>query len=90
MDRLIQPGRGLQFLLSLLIVATLAYLFWTGSRYPSLNEKAMMSGAILLEDALSFEAKYPITERSNVLLERGTAGYNDTASAPGLEVGGWS
>ena len=73
-----------------LIVVVLAYLFWTGSRYPALDEKAMMSGAILLEDALSFEAKYPITERSNVLLERGTAGYNDTASAPGLEVGGWS
>ena len=36
--------------LSLLILGTLAYLFWTGSRYPALNEKLMMSGAIQLED----------------------------------------
>lgn len=50
-----------RFFLALLIVGVLAYLFWTGSRYPALNEKAMMSGAIQLEDALSFEAKYAIT-----------------------------
>lgn len=57
----IRPQHRLRFLLALLIVAVLAYLFWTGSRYPALNEKAMMSGAIQLEDALSFEAKFPIT-----------------------------
>lgn len=52
----------MRFTLSLLIVAVLATLFWTGSRYPALDEKAMMSGAIQLEDSLSFEAKYPLTE----------------------------
>ena len=51
----------LRLILSVLIVAVLAYLFWTGSRYPALDEKAMMSGAIQLEDSLSFEAKFPIT-----------------------------
>jgi len=51
----------LRLVLSVLIVAVLAYLFWTGSRYPALDEKAMMSGAIQLEDSLSFEAKFPIT-----------------------------
>lgn len=50
-----------RFLLAVLLVAVLAYLFWTGSRYPALNEKMLMSGAIQLEDGLSFEAKYPIT-----------------------------
>ncbi|MBY6092520.1 VCBS repeat-containing protein [Maritimibacter alkaliphilus] len=50
-----------RFLFAMLIVAILAYLFWTGSRYPALNEKAVMSGAIQLEDVLSFEAKYQIT-----------------------------
>lgn len=56
------PSQQKRFLLAAMIVAVLAYLFWTGSRYPALNEKAMMSGAIQLEDALSFEAKFPITQ----------------------------
>ena len=64
---LITRSHEKRFLLALLIVAVLAYLFWTGSRYPSLNEKAMMSGAIQLEDALSFEAKYPITPDMNIV-----------------------
>ena len=52
-----------------LIVVVLAYLFWTGSRYPALDEKAMMSGAIQLEDPLGFEAKFPLTDDMS-LLER--------------------
>ncbi|MBA84226.1 FG-GAP-like repeat-containing protein [Thalassobius sp. S69A] len=55
-----------RFFLALLIVAILAYLFWTGSRYPALNEKAMMSGAIQLEDVLSFEARFPITPEMGI------------------------
>ncbi len=35
-----------RFLFATLIVATLAFFVWTGSRYPALDEKAMMSGAI--------------------------------------------
>jgi len=46
---------------SLLLIAALAALFWTQSRYPALDEKAMMSGAIQLEDPISFEAILPIT-----------------------------
>ncbi len=52
----------LRFALAATIVVILAYLFWTGSRYPALDEKAMMSGAIQLEDPLGFEAKFPLTE----------------------------
>ena len=55
---LIAPAHRTRFFLSLLILVVLAGLFWTGSRYPSLNEKAMMSGALQLEDALSFEARF--------------------------------
>ncbi|MGH1356949.1 MAG: FG-GAP-like repeat-containing protein [Thalassovita sp.] len=58
-----------RFVFSLFIVGALAYLFWSGSRYPALNEKAMMSGAIQLEDVLSFEARFPITPEMG-LLER--------------------
>ena len=39
-----------------LLVVVLAFLFWTESRYPSLNNKAIMEGSIQLEDPLSFEA----------------------------------
>ncbi len=59
-SRMIQPGQTVRFALGALLICVLAYLFWTGSRYPALDEKAMMSGAIQLEDSLSFEAKYPL------------------------------
>ena len=62
------PYRKRLFLTALLIVL-LAYLFWSGSRYPALDEKAMMSGAIQLEDALSFEAAFPVRADMG-LLER--------------------
>ena len=54
------PPSPKRLLLTALLIAVLAYLFWTGSRYPALDEKAMMSGAIQLEDALSFEAAFPV------------------------------
>ncbi|MDU8912165.1 FG-GAP-like repeat-containing protein [Aestuariicoccus sp. MJ-SS9] len=60
MSSIVTPPFQKRFFLAMLIVGVLAYLFWTGSRYPALNEKAMMSGAIQLEDALSFEARFPI------------------------------
>ena len=56
-----------RLLLSALLVVTLAVLFWTGSRYPALDEKAMMSGAIQLEDSLSFEALVPLTPDMSLL-----------------------
>jgi uncharacterized membrane protein YraQ (UPF0718 family) len=46
----------LRILLAALLVAVLAFYFWTQSRYPQLNDKAVMSGTIQLEDPLSFEA----------------------------------
>ncbi|MEL7091497.1 MAG: FG-GAP-like repeat-containing protein, partial [Pseudomonadota bacterium] len=60
-DDLIAPGQRLPFALALLVLVAIAVLFWTGSRYPALDEKAMMSGAIQLEDSLSFEALVPLT-----------------------------
>ena len=63
----VKPGHSLRFFLATFIVIVLAYLFWTGSRYPALDEKAMMSGAIQLEDSLSFEAKYPLTDDMTIV-----------------------
>ncbi len=49
-----------RFAFALLLVAVIAIQFWTQSRYPALNDKAVMSGAIQLEDPLSFEAHYQL------------------------------
>jgi uncharacterized membrane protein YraQ (UPF0718 family) len=49
-----------RFILAVILVSILAYGFWTGSRYPALDEKAMMSGAIQLEDPISFEATWQV------------------------------
>src|SRR6056297_1383662 len=67
MTTLILPPYEKRFLFAALIVMILAYLFWTGSRYPALDEKAMMSGAIQLEDSLSFEALFPLTDEMSTL-----------------------
>jgi len=37
-----------------------AGIFWSGSRYPSLDQKAIMGGSAALEDPLSFEASIQI------------------------------
>ncbi|MGH1414381.1 MAG: FG-GAP-like repeat-containing protein [Pelagimonas sp.] len=76
MKNVIEPEYQKRFLLASLIIVVLAYAFWTGSRYPALNEKAMMSGAIQLEDPLSFEAKYPLTEAMSVLEKIGYSTLN--------------
>ncbi|MEO0372835.1 MAG: FG-GAP-like repeat-containing protein, partial [Pseudomonadota bacterium] len=55
-----------RFVFALMMIGLLAVLFWTGSRYPSLDEKAMMSGAIQLEDPLSFEARWALTDEMSV------------------------
>jgi uncharacterized membrane protein YraQ (UPF0718 family) len=58
--------------LAAVVMAVLATFFWTTSRYPSLDEKAMMSGAIQLEDPLGFEALIaldpdaPVVERIGI------------------------
>jgi len=59
-DTSARPRLNLKLILAIGLVVLLAYNFWTGSRYPSLDEKAMMSGAITLEDPLSFEAVIPV------------------------------
>ena len=45
-----------------LLLFVLAVVFWVTSRYPALDEKAMMGGGIKLEDPLSFEAYMPVLE----------------------------
>lgn len=42
------------------IIVVTAVTFWSGSRYPSLDQKAIMGGAAALEDPLSFEASIQI------------------------------
>jgi len=58
MPTLLKRPKNQPAIIALLLVFVIATLFWTQSRYPALDEKAMMSGAIQLEDPLSFEAKF--------------------------------
>lgn len=47
-------------LLVLTVIVITAVTFWSGSRYPSLDQKAIMGGSAALEDPLSFEASIQI------------------------------
>ena len=66
---LIRMDQWKRLAMAALVMAALATVFWTTSRYPSLDEKAMMGGAIQLEDPLGFEAlialdpAVPVVER---------------------------
>ncbi|HEX2257204.1 MAG TPA: FG-GAP-like repeat-containing protein, partial [Afifellaceae bacterium] len=60
MSSLVLQPYGKRFVLAILLMSALAFNFWTQSRYPSLNEKAMMSGAIQLEDPISYEAMWRV------------------------------
>ena len=58
------------------LIAVLAVLFWTQSRYPQLDEKAMMSGAIQLEDPISFDVVFPVDPTMPVLERIGKTTVN--------------
>jgi uncharacterized membrane protein YraQ (UPF0718 family) len=53
------------FIFAVIIVA--AASFWSGSRYPSLDEKSIMGGSARLEDPLSFEASIQIQPSDDVI-----------------------
>ena len=57
---IIEKHRKLRFVFSLILLAIIAFYFWTSSRYPALDDKALMAGDIHLEDPLSFEAFFTI------------------------------
>ena len=54
--------------LAALLCAAIALAFWSGSRYPALNEKALMGGTSVLEDPLGFEAVMPVDPADPLLL----------------------
>ena len=54
MREIMSTHKRLTFLVLFLGVTTM--LFWSGSRYPSLDEKAIMGGQAALEDPITFEA----------------------------------
>lgn len=49
-----------------LLLAAIAFEFWTGSRYPSLDVKSTMGGAVALQDSLSFEAVFDARSAPNL------------------------
>ncbi len=52
--------RDRRLLLTSFLLLGIASAFWSGSRYPALNEKAAMGGGVVLEDPLGFEARHPL------------------------------
>ena len=49
-----------RLLLVVLLTAAIAAGFWLGSRYPSLDEKALMGGELAIEDPLGFDPIFQI------------------------------
>lgn len=76
MGEWIIQSKRFRLIFATLFVAVLVWLFWTESRYPSLDEKALMSGAIQLEDPLSFEALIPLSEDQSTLERIGITTLN--------------
>ena len=60
--------QSLRILLVITVIVVTAVTFWTGSRYPSLDEKAIMGGSAQLEDPLSFEALIQIQPSDSLLV----------------------
>ena len=59
MSRLaIKLNKRILFVCTIIVVT--AVTFWSGSRYPSLDQKAIMGGSAALEDPLAFEASIQI------------------------------
>lgn len=71
--------RNKAFLLALLIVAGLAIEFWTGSRYPQLDQKAMMAGSAGLEP-LGFNTVFVIADEDPLYMKilKGTVNWGKT------------
>jgi len=51
-------NKRILFVIAVIVVT--AVTFWSGSRYPSLDQKAIMGGSAVLEDPLAFEASIQI------------------------------
>jgi uncharacterized membrane protein YraQ (UPF0718 family) len=66
---LVMAGERRRIALMSALMLALALSFWTGSRYPVLNEKAIMGGVTNAEDPLTFDA-YIQTQRGDPLYER--------------------
>jgi uncharacterized membrane protein YraQ (UPF0718 family) len=56
-----------RILLVIAVIVVAAATFWSGSRYPSLDEKSIMGGSARLEDPLSFEASIQIQPSDGVV-----------------------
>ena len=75
-SKFIIPAFKRRLVLAIIVIAILVYFFWTSSRYPSLGDKALMAGAIELEDPLSFVARFPIEEHYSIWKKIGLSTLN--------------
>lgn len=68
--------RDRRFWMTLAIVVLIASVFWSGSRYPSLNDKAAMAGIAALEDPLGFQAALPVLATDPAHIKIGKVTWN--------------
>lgn len=68
--------RDRRFWIASAILLFIAVQFWTGSRYPSLNDKALTAGNFVMEDPLSFTATLPLSESDTSVERIGKVTYN--------------
>ncbi|WP_323760979.1 FG-GAP-like repeat-containing protein [Maricaulis sp.] len=73
---LIRNDQSKRLIFAAIVMIALAAVFWTSSRYPSLDEKAMMSGAIQLEDPLGFEALIALDPTASTIERIGVSTVN--------------
>ena len=86
MQTIIAKPFKFRFIMALIGMCIIATMFWTQSRYPALDDKAIMAGSIQLEDPLSFEAVLPIERdfplRRGIGAERFKRIYHGEGSSP--------
>lgn len=76
MNALVGAGLGKRAILGVLTLLSIAFFFWLDSRYPQINDKALMGGEIHLQDSLSFEAEYELDPQWPLLKRIGYSTLN--------------
>lgn len=62
-------GKDKRIILSVGLLLAIGLVFWAGSRYPALNQKALMGGSLELASPISFDAPLRAADDAPVLIK---------------------